>query len=162
MSDNHQQSSTAGQGLEAKYSCVVCHRRKVKCDRNRPCSNCARNGNVECEYRAPPAPRRKKKRGVDPALSERLRRYEEALKKSGIKIDEQEELHDSDDEEPENEEPMQLQSHSRTQTHPTHPMNPEEGTLVSDAGKSRYLESSLWVSTSYPLCRRVSSPIPIV
>ncbi|CAG8025585.1 unnamed protein product [Penicillium olsonii] len=43
------------------FSCVVCHKRKVKCDRQEPCSNCAK-ANVECVYRAPP-PRRK--RGLD-------------------------------------------------------------------------------------------------
>lgn len=45
------------------YSCVVCHNRKVKCDRNEPCSNCAK-ANVDCIYRPPPPPRRRK-RGRD-------------------------------------------------------------------------------------------------
>lgn len=42
------------------YSCVVCHRRKVKCDRKETCSNCAK-ANVECIYRPPPPPRRRKR-----------------------------------------------------------------------------------------------------
>jgi hypothetical protein len=40
----------------------VCHKRKVKCDRARPCSNCVRNA-VDCEYKAPPPARRGKKKG---------------------------------------------------------------------------------------------------
>ncbi|KAJ5114847.1 hypothetical protein NUU61_000606 [Penicillium alfredii] len=46
--------------LSKPYSCVVCHRRKVKCDRQSPCSNCAK-ANVECVYQAPPPPRRRKR-----------------------------------------------------------------------------------------------------
>lgn len=42
------------------YSCVICHKRKVKCDRNEPCSNCAKS-NAECIYRPPPPPRRRKR-----------------------------------------------------------------------------------------------------
>jgi hypothetical protein len=41
-------------------SCVVCHNRKVKCDRQDPCSNCAK-ADVECIYRAPLPPRRRKR-----------------------------------------------------------------------------------------------------
>lgn len=42
------------------YSCVVCHNRKVKCDRKEPCSNCIK-ASVECLYRPPPPPRRRKR-----------------------------------------------------------------------------------------------------
>lgn len=31
------------------WSCVLCRRRKVKCDRRNPCSNCTRN-RVECHF----------------------------------------------------------------------------------------------------------------
>lgn len=42
------------------YSCVVCHNRKVKCNRKEPCSNCAK-ANIECIYHPPPPPRRRKR-----------------------------------------------------------------------------------------------------
>lgn len=42
------------------FSCVVCHRRKVKCNRKDPCSNCEKAG-IECIYRPPPPPRRRKR-----------------------------------------------------------------------------------------------------
>lgn len=31
------------------WSCVICRRRKVRCDRHEPCANCIRNG-IECHY----------------------------------------------------------------------------------------------------------------
>lgn len=46
--------STAGgnaiteDGLQI-WSCITCRRRKVKCDRTNPCSNCAKN-RVECHF----------------------------------------------------------------------------------------------------------------
>lgn len=42
-------------------SCAVCHRRKVRCDKNLPCSQCIRSG-FECSYSpvGPPARRAKK------------------------------------------------------------------------------------------------------
>lgn len=42
------------------YSCVICYQRKVKCDRQDPCSNCAKS-RAECIYRPPPPPRRRKR-----------------------------------------------------------------------------------------------------
>lgn len=48
------------QALSKSYSCVVCHKRKVKCDRLEPCSNCEK-ASVECIYRPPPPPRRRKR-----------------------------------------------------------------------------------------------------
>ena len=55
----------------ASYACVVCHNRKVKCDKQdhrTPCSNCAK-ANVECIYRAPP-PRRKRNRETNGSVSQ--------------------------------------------------------------------------------------------
>lgn len=46
------------------FSCVVCHKRKVKCNREVPCSNCAK-ASVECIYRPPPPPRRRKRERDD-------------------------------------------------------------------------------------------------
>lgn len=51
MSTNH---STAGENAIADdglkiWSCVTCRRRKVKCDRKDPCSNCVKN-QIECHF----------------------------------------------------------------------------------------------------------------
>ncbi|KAL8752908.1 MAG: hypothetical protein Q9184_005586 [Pyrenodesmia sp. 2 TL-2023] len=69
------------------HSCVICQRRKVKCDRNDPCSNCLKH-RVECEYRAPAPPRRRKRQSPDPQLQAKMRRYEEILQEHGVKVDE--------------------------------------------------------------------------
>ena len=39
-------------------SCVLCRRRKIRCNRETPCSNCTKSKNATCVYRDPPrAPR---------------------------------------------------------------------------------------------------------
>ena len=58
---NDHAASTAPNTNPAKpFSCVVCHNRKVKCDRNEPCRNCAK-AQIDCIYRVPPPPRRRKR-----------------------------------------------------------------------------------------------------
>lgn len=78
------------------WSCVTCRRRKVRCDRRAPCSNCAA-GSIECHY--PPsnrAPRRshdhaaalkraeEKHRSVE--LLERIRRLEGILETLNVQV----------------------------------------------------------------------------
>jgi hypothetical protein len=150
------EEASHGLGLEAKYSCLICHKRKVKCDRGRPCSNCARN-NVECEYRAPPPPKRRK-RNTEIDLVEKLRKYEHLLKKQGIQLDEDGNLVDGDDNDLLQSSDTEERSSKRPSLQPPAISKPksqsrtessfkrEEGTLVADAGKARYLESSLWVT----------------
>jgi Fungal Zn(2)-Cys(6) binuclear cluster domain len=125
-------------GLEAKYSCLTCHRRKVKCDRGRPCGNCTRN-NSDCEYRAPPAPRRKKK-AQDQVLLAKLARYEEHMKKHGIEVEEPKSISQDEDEleVDRDEEASKVADPPKKPTPPSVKMEP--GTLVLDGGKTRYLE----------------------
>jgi hypothetical protein len=72
-------------GIEVKHSCTVCHRRKVKCDRGKPCSNCVKN-RIECEYKLPSAPRRRVK--SDRRLIEKIRKYEDCLERIRAVVDE--------------------------------------------------------------------------
>ena len=65
-----------------KHACILCARRKVKCDRLKQCSNCQR-AKVECAYQ-PPAPSRPRKRPVDDELVLRLQHYEDLLRKHNI------------------------------------------------------------------------------
>jgi hypothetical protein len=71
-----------------KYSCMSCHKRKVKCDRQEPCGYCQRH-DEQCVYEDP-APPRKRKRPVDGTdeLRARLHNYEMQLRQSGATIDE--------------------------------------------------------------------------
>jgi len=68
------------------HSCILWQQRKVKCDRKDPCSACSK-AHVECIFRAPAPPRRRKRRSPEVGLLARLKRYEELLKSYGAKID---------------------------------------------------------------------------
>lgn len=64
-------------------SCVQCRSRKIKCDRQIPCSSCVRSGS-QCSYpaglgRAPKRPRR----AVDSRVLDRLTRLEVMMKQMG-------------------------------------------------------------------------------
>lgn len=67
----------------ATYSCTRCADRKVKCDRQRPCSNCSKR-NLECIFNANPPVRKRQKRAKDQALTDRLKYYEELLHAQGV------------------------------------------------------------------------------
>lgn len=56
-------------------SCVTCRRRKVRCNKRTPCSNCIKAG-IECVFPAPGRAPRKPKRPQDAELLSRLRRLE--------------------------------------------------------------------------------------
>lgn len=78
--------ASEGQAKPAKaYSCIRCFERKVKCDKESPCGNCAKSG-VECVFRVPPPPRRRKKRTQEEILKARLTQYEDILRAKGIDV----------------------------------------------------------------------------
>ncbi|KAK3725919.1 hypothetical protein LTR37_000067 [Vermiconidia calcicola] len=69
-------------------SCVTCRKRKVKCDKTHPCSNCNR-AHIECVFPGPGrAPRKARKTGDgrDKELLERLRRLEGVVKGMGVEV----------------------------------------------------------------------------
>merc|ERR1712072_515669 len=69
-------------------SCVTCRKRKVKCDRLYPCTNCNK-AHIECVFPAPGrAPRKPRKPGDgrDKELLERLRRLEGVVKGMGVDV----------------------------------------------------------------------------
>jgi hypothetical protein len=65
------------------YSCVRCSDRKVKCDRQKPCSACVKH-NVQCVFRPLQPPQKRHKRVKDDIFSDRLKRYEALLQEQGI------------------------------------------------------------------------------
>lgn len=121
--------------LTRGHSCVSCQRRKVKCDKQKPCSNCTKT-RIDCVQSTPLRRRRKKTSESD--LAAKLRKYEHLLKKHGIDIDE-------DDDDP-------LESSTATTLSQTHhinqklslevPRNPsdERGMFINEKGNSRYVE----------------------
>lgn len=58
------QSPVKAEKPQKAFSCLRCFERKVKCDKQHPCANCVKS-NVECIFRIPSAPRRKKKRPTE-------------------------------------------------------------------------------------------------
>lgn len=67
-------------------SCVLCQQRKVRCDKNKPCSNCVKAG-VDCRVVPPAPPRRRKKRLQERDLIERLKKYEDLLRDNNVKFE---------------------------------------------------------------------------
>ena len=65
------------------YSCIRCSDRKVRCDRQNPCSACVKC-KAQCLFRPRPLPRRKQKRAKGGHLKEKVKRYEALLQKLGI------------------------------------------------------------------------------
>ncbi|KAF5006010.1 hypothetical protein FDECE_7584 [Fusarium decemcellulare] len=65
-----------------KHACSICARRKVKCDKRDPCSNCSK-AQSQCSYETPPPPR-PRKRAVDDDLLARLSQYEDLMRKHNI------------------------------------------------------------------------------
>jgi len=127
-SDNISPQEAPGEPLQ-KYSCVTCAARKVKCDRRDPCSNCTRS-NSNCIYRAPAAPRRRKKGVRDATILSRLKRAEDLLASR-------------------QQAPAHLEQPPVTAT--TTLVDKIKaidlgGQLVNDADSSRFLENSMWTT----------------
>ncbi|KAK5342114.1 hypothetical protein LTR98_002908 [Exophiala xenobiotica] len=65
-----------------RYACTLCARRKVKCDKSSPCSNCLK-AHAQCLYE-PPASHRPRKRPADDHLLARLATYEDLMRKHKV------------------------------------------------------------------------------
>lgn len=113
------------------HSCVLCQQRKVKCDRQKPCSNCIK-ARAECVASAPTVPRRRRRKFSEQDLAARLRRYEHLLKKNGVKIEDDEEVPEEHPNPDFGERGLALQV-------PRAP-KADKGILFSDHQNSRYVE----------------------
>lgn len=76
-------SSSGTSSMKYTFACVSCSERKVKCNRQSPCSACIRH-KVPCTFRAPKPPRRRRKLNRAELKDERLKRYEVLLQEKGI------------------------------------------------------------------------------
>ncbi|KAJ5111012.1 hypothetical protein N7532_001547 [Penicillium argentinense] len=117
------------------YSCVVCHKRKVKCDREEPCANCAK-AEVECIYRPPPTPRRRKReRDRDDNASQSRGK---SRRQSGDEL-----AHVHDDE-------CTSSPRVRGESVPSG-KKPGSGKLIIKDGNSFFIDNVLWTSVSHEL-----------
>ncbi|KAJ5538102.1 hypothetical protein N7494_007581 [Penicillium frequentans] len=117
------------------YSCVVCHNRKVKCDRKEPCSNCAK-ANVECLYRPPPRPRRRKReRDASENASQERDKSLRQMSPEPSRVDQPVKRSS-----PTGDGPFEAESKSNG-----------SGRMIMKEGNSIYLDNTLWTSVSYEL-----------
>lgn len=111
------------------YTCQICSRRKVKCDKTIPeCLRCSKS-KTKCIYQAPP-PRQLRKRKHIEDVYERLARYEKILKENGLL--------------PEDDINSDFPA-GKTEGVEEETGNEKPGKLLSSNGKSRYLNGSLWL-----------------
>lgn len=142
-------------------SCVTCRRRKVKCDKKQPCSNCAR-AKIECVFPGPGRAPRKSRKPPDGELMERLRRLEGVVQTLNAQVEEHEQ--EAADRErrgssadccprgPGNDSPSVAVDNS------VEGLETRFGRLVVDQGRSRYINNSFWASLNNEVC--FSHPIP--
>ncbi|EHK20985.1 uncharacterized protein TRIVIDRAFT_153427 [Trichoderma virens Gv29-8] len=67
----------------SSHSCVACARRKVKCDKLKPCSSCSKS-QAACVYRAPVPSQRHRKRLTQHDLMSKIQELESILDSHGI------------------------------------------------------------------------------
>jgi len=146
-------------GLNAR-SCVTCRRRKVKCDKQVPCSNCTK-AHTQCVFPAPGRASRRPREGAKPVsereaqLLKRLRRLEGVVEELGGQTGSE---HSPRYIEPANESPnttsvrvvgmdegSKLTSVSGMSKSTTR-LNGVMGALTLDEGKSRYVAHPFWAA----------------
>ena len=127
-------------------SCVTCRRRKVRCNKHDPCSNCVRAG-IECVFPGPGRAPRKSRKPPDAELLARLKKLEGVVHSLGAQVDEDggllqspssldtAHLNEQGDSSPENTPNIKRSSVDR-----------KLGRLVISEDKSRYVSNQFWAS----------------
>jgi Fungal Zn(2)-Cys(6) binuclear cluster domain len=153
------QATTADSSLNPR-SCVTCRRRKVRCNKREPCSNCVKAG-IECIFPGPGRAPRKSRRPPDVELLSRLRRLEGVVESLGgtDAIEKLVSANRSGDVQP-IQQPSPSQAPSATLSNVDKPDIPvkaevqkelsktteEVGRLVIDDTRSLYVSNRLWTS----------------
>ena len=151
-------------------SCTTCRRRKVRCDKRHPCSNCSKAG-IECIFPGPGRAPRRSKKPPDTELLARLRRLEGVVQSLGKGIDGEELPPEGEDARANGEhsaEAYQQQQQQQQQAEVDPPpqsaaeifnkektlkgrktngsLDQEFGHLVVSEGRSRYVSNRFWAS----------------
>lgn len=137
-------------------SCITCRRRKVKCDKKQPCSNCAR-AKIECIFPGPGRAPRKSRKPPDAELLERLRRLEGVVQTLNAQVEEHEQ--EAADRERDNSSRQgsvsencfagngaSRNSPSVVVDNSVEGLESRFGRLVVEKGRSRYINNSFWAS----------------
>lgn len=152
-------------GLNSR-SCITCRKRKVKCDKRHPCSNCNRAA-IECLFPGPGRAPRRTRKPPDTELLARVRRLEGVVQSLGKGIDEngeiiiepQEMKHEKagkpqvaqgamGDAKPVKKCPGPGMHEPKKDDKDTNNLVKEFGRLVVEDGKSRYVSNKFWTSLS--------------
>lgn len=155
-SNTNPSTSLSPQDPAGSRSCVTCRRRKVRCNKRSPCSNCVKGG-VECVYPPPGRLRRKTKRPQDAELMTRLKRLEGVIENLSGKNSETESSVASTVASPAprnndaatNKQPPSNQdgpSPRLENLDPNKELQGGFGRLVIEEGRSRYVSNRLWAS----------------
>ncbi|KAF1931093.1 uncharacterized protein M421DRAFT_2613 [Didymella exigua CBS 183.55] len=137
-------------------SCITCRKRKVKCDKKHPCSNCAR-AKIECIFPGPGRAPRKSRKPPDAELLDRLRRLEGVVQTLNAQVEE----HEQEAVERERDNGSRQGSVSEncfadnvgSRSSPSivvdnsvEGLESRFGRLVVEKGRSRYINNSFWAS----------------
>lgn len=166
---SHASQSGNGSGSLNPRSCVTCRRRKVKCDKKHPCTNCTK-AHVDCVYPSPGRAPRRARKPPDGELMERLRRLEGVVQSLGVQVEDEPDTQVK--ESPQQEMPTELtddeiirrgrelklqrwkQMQDEAAKDPLAGLDERFGRLVVDEGRSRYISNSFWAN----LNNEVSGP----
>ena len=149
-------------------SCTTCRRRKVRCDKRHPCSNCQKAG-IECVFPGPGRAPRRSKKPPDTELLARLRRLEGVVQSLGKGANGEDLVQEGDDNgirrESTGDEQVQgtaptakkQESNDKDRKRSNCPKKHREhkertvldkdfGRLVIEQGRSRYVSNGFWTS----------------
>jgi hypothetical protein len=129
-----------------EFSCILCKQRKIRCDRQAPCSACVR-AHAQCVRQSPAPPRRRrKKKDSDLNLEAKIERYEKLLREYRVAVPDPESEGDGDS-------PTRAQAIESTiesyrnsaaesdkRTKPLRALDIERGKMITENGRSRYFE----------------------
>ena len=160
-------TANGSNGLNPR-SCITCRKRKVKCDKRHPCSNCNKAA-IECVFPGPGRAPRRSRKPPDTELLARLRRLEGVVQSLGKGAEEGDEPLSPLTSAPEGdkfaikqEESAQKKSSGMNlgmigafqpskgtkNDEQTNGMVKEFGRLVVEEGRSRYVSNKFWTSLS--------------
>lgn len=173
---DHHTDPHSSHELHSIRSCVTCRRRKVRCNKRSPCSNCVKAG-IECIFPPPGRAPRKSKRPQDAELLSRLRRLEGVIEH----LNEKRTASLSDTPSPGQSRSENVSTQGPPAPHagpgdgdgcplmldaanvdprrpmPTRNMEHEFGRLVIDEGRSRYVSNRFWASLGDEVSRFLAS-----
>ena len=151
-------SNTPASGINPR-SCTTCRKRKVRCDKRHPCSNCHKAG-IECIFPRPGRAPRRSKKPPDSELLARLRRLEGVVQSLGKGADGEDLVPELEDPH-QNQRSPELNKSEQPDDGLPHPpgcsrrekasdgsteLEKDMGRLLVGAGKSRYVSNSFWAN----------------